>query len=92
MQLFQKNIYSLPTYDASDVRLEDAKNAVCTNVNLRPVLLLICCITSAFVFIRRSQGAARVEWRGCAEHSSVPPWLGEPGGWPLGACCICGRG
>ena len=41
MQLFQKNIYYLPTYDAPDVRLEDAKNAVCTSVNFRPVLLLI---------------------------------------------------
>ena len=28
-------------YDAPDVRLEDAKNAVCTSVNFRPVLLLI---------------------------------------------------
>ena len=40
LMLYQ-NIYYLPTYDAPDVRLEDAKNAVCTSVNLRPVLLLI---------------------------------------------------
>ena len=31
----------LSTDDASDVRLKDAQNAVCTSVNFRPVLLLI---------------------------------------------------
>ena len=41
MPLFQKRTFFLPTYDAPDVRLEDAQNAVCKSVNLRPVLLLI---------------------------------------------------